>query len=602
MKAILLALPITLAFRAAVQSGIVPQRLQGPPPRRHLAPVAAADGSAADGSAGSAESRAALERLFRVADAEGGSAAAVASSTLREDGVITDLPLWRVQWSVLPGFNQLLNVHVPHYTHMFSQLADAPSEGARFGHLLLPGGSENLGDPRYALEPGTEAPLVGVLMQVRAVVPLSEGRMQIVAHALCRFEVMRATQTLPYSRADVRLLPDSEEIILLDHDDADGGALVGAPEGAREGAIEGAIEGAPEGAPEGAREGAPEGAPAGAPKGAREGAPEGALEGAPEGAKNQKGAITSSSDSVTSSGSWCGDQKGARRVAAVASSLEWASREMRVSADGDDQAGRVGELTTLEPDLESCAPAARAVATRLAKAYASRDAREAGVADDATAAQSDEGVEALAEAAAAAAAGMEAVAAFAAAADPAAAAAAAAKAMEKLAATAVDPAAAVLASEQRVWCELIRVTELARQLLTTLDEDGSPIFLVLRTEDGDQQVPVSIPSQILELLPPPPSGGWPGKGNWSSSRRVLSSYPSSRRAQRLSFCVASLLPSLDRQRLLEAASIISRLQIEMDHLEAIRGKLQLIVALRSSQLSIEGIGEGEDDGYPSATA
>ena len=578
MKAILLALPITLAFRAAVQSGIVPQRLQGPPPRRHLAPVAAADGSAADGSAGSAESRAALERLFRVADAEGGSAAAVASSTLREDGVITDLPLWRVQWSVLPGFNQLLNVHVPHYTHMFSQLADAPSEGARFGHLLLPGGSENLGDPRYALEPGTEAPLVGVLMQVRAVVPLSEGRMQIVAHALCRFEVMRATQTLPYSRADVRLLPDSEEIILLDHDDADGGALVGAPEGAREGAIEGAIEGAPEGAPEGA------------------------LEGAPEGAKNQKGAITSSSDSVTSSGSWCGDQKGARRVAAVASSLEWASREMRVSADGDDQAGRVGELTTLEPDLESCAPAARAVATRLAKAYASRDAREAGVADDATAAQSDEGVEALAEAAAAAAAGMEAVAAFAAAADPAAAAAAAAKAMEELAATAVDPAAAVLASEQRVWCELIRVTELARQLLTTLDEDGSPIFLVLRTEDGDQQVPVSIPSQILELLPPPPSGGWPGKGNWSSSRRVLSSYPSSRRAQRLSFCVASLLPSLDRQRLLEAASIISRLQIEMDHLEAIRGKLQLIVALRSSQLSIEGIGEGEDDGYPSATA
>lgn len=554
MKALLLVLPITLAFRAAVQSGIVPQRLQGPPPRRHLAPVAAADGSAADGSAGSAESRAALERLFRVADAEGGSAAAVASSTLREDGVITDLPLWRVQWSVLPGFNQLLNVHVPHYTHMFSQLADAPSEGARFGHLLLPGGSENLGDPRYALEPRTEAPLVGVLMRVRAVVPLSEGRMQIVAHALCRFEVMRATQTLPYSRADVRLLPDSEEIILLDHDDANGGALVGA------------------------------------------------LVGAPEGAKNQKGAITSSSDSVTSSGSWCGDQKGARRVAAVASSLEWASREMRVSADSDDHAGRVGELTTLEPDLESCAPAARAVATRLAKAYASRDAREAGGADDATAAQSDEGVEALAEAAAAAAAGMEAVAAFAAAADPAAAAAAAAKAMEELAATAVDPAAALLASEQRVWCELIRVTELARQLLTTLDEDGSPIFLVLRTEDGDQQVPVSIPSQILELLPPPPSGGWPGEGNWSSSRRVLSSYPSSRRAQRLSFCVASLLPSLDRQRLLEAASIISRLQIEMDHLEAIRGKLQLIVALRSSQLSIEGIGEGEDDGYPSATA
>ena len=45
---------------------------------------------------------------------------------LEAGGVLEDLPLWRVQWSVLPGFNQLLHVHVPHYTDMFSQLARQP--------------------------------------------------------------------------------------------------------------------------------------------------------------------------------------------------------------------------------------------------------------------------------------------------------------------------------------------------------------------------------------------------------------------------------------------------------------------------------------------
>ena len=59
-------------------------------------------------------SRAALERLFREGDDN--------TAATSRPGVITDLPLWRVQWPVLPGFNSALNVHVPHYTHMFSGL------------------------------------------------------------------------------------------------------------------------------------------------------------------------------------------------------------------------------------------------------------------------------------------------------------------------------------------------------------------------------------------------------------------------------------------------------------------------------------------------
>ena len=132
-----------------------------------------------------------------------------------EGELIRDLPLWRVQWPASPGCSQVYNVHVPHYTHMFTTL-DAASTAlgvpGLFGHLLLPGGSANLGDPAYALVAGSEAPLIGVVMQVIEVAPLADGRLQVTAAGLCRFEVVRATQTTPYSRADVRPLPDDDEV------------------------------------------------------------------------------------------------------------------------------------------------------------------------------------------------------------------------------------------------------------------------------------------------------------------------------------------------------------------------------------------------------
>ena len=51
-------------------------------------------------------------------------------------------------------------------------------------------------------------------MQMRRVTPLPGGRLQIEASAISRFEVVSPTQSLPYSRADVRLLPDDEEVEL----------------------------------------------------------------------------------------------------------------------------------------------------------------------------------------------------------------------------------------------------------------------------------------------------------------------------------------------------------------------------------------------------
>ena len=58
--------------------------------------------------------RAALEVAFRKTVA---ATSVVADTAPTIPGVLADLPLWRVQWPVLPGFNQVLHVHVPHYVH-----------------------------------------------------------------------------------------------------------------------------------------------------------------------------------------------------------------------------------------------------------------------------------------------------------------------------------------------------------------------------------------------------------------------------------------------------------------------------------------------------
>ncbi|KAK9839519.1 hypothetical protein WJX81_006943 [Elliptochloris bilobata] len=115
---------------------------------------------------------------------------------------LEDLPLWRVQWAALPGTLQTLHVHVPHYAHMMETLLAGPQPW-RIGHLLLPGGSANLGSPGFELRPRTRAPLVGTLLEVVGAMRAGDGRLLLLMAGVARFRVVRERQSTPYSRADV---------------------------------------------------------------------------------------------------------------------------------------------------------------------------------------------------------------------------------------------------------------------------------------------------------------------------------------------------------------------------------------------------------------
>jgi hypothetical protein len=135
----------------------------------------------------------------------------------------------------------ILHVHKLHYLHMFDSVLAGPRPWV-FGHLYLPGGgwvatgsrassmqgthrcrgcarvrllalrlptrpaqpfpsspavpaprppggSANLGAEGYALAPGSQAPMVGVLMEVTRAVRLMDGKLLLLATAVARFKV-----------------------------------------------------------------------------------------------------------------------------------------------------------------------------------------------------------------------------------------------------------------------------------------------------------------------------------------------------------------------------------------------------------------------------
>ena len=131
--------------------------------------------------------------------------------------IMKDLPLWRVQWTELPGFQNVLNVHVAHYTNMFQKILFSDAKPKYFGHVYLPGGSDNLDNPEYKLEEGSKASLVGVLMQIADYQQQDDGRLTLIVQALEKFRIVEAQRHhSPYAIATVEILPDEEFIESFD--------------------------------------------------------------------------------------------------------------------------------------------------------------------------------------------------------------------------------------------------------------------------------------------------------------------------------------------------------------------------------------------------
>jgi hypothetical protein len=151
----------------------------------------------------------------------------------RGSTIIKDLPLWRVQWTELPGFQNVLNVHVAHYTNMFQKVIFSDTNPKYFGHIYLPGGSDNLDNPEYKLEEGTKASMVGVLMQIADYKQLNDGRLVLIVQAVEKFRIVEAQRHhSPYAIATVEILPDEEFIESFDDGPADGDNHIKAVESA----------------------------------------------------------------------------------------------------------------------------------------------------------------------------------------------------------------------------------------------------------------------------------------------------------------------------------------------------------------------------------
>ncbi|KAG8471159.1 hypothetical protein KFE25_009580 [Diacronema lutheri] len=181
-------------------------------PRRACRPLASDGGDLLGGAdAGRNERVGELKRLFYAPDAAASDEPAANARRARAHGVYADLALCRWSFTILPHAQLVLNVFQPEYVHLFESLI-ATRPPWLYAHVQLPGGLANLANDDYALVPGSKAPLAGTLMRVVRADRQSDARLRLVVQGLRRVRVLRATQRLPFARADVRALPDAEEL------------------------------------------------------------------------------------------------------------------------------------------------------------------------------------------------------------------------------------------------------------------------------------------------------------------------------------------------------------------------------------------------------
>ena len=151
---------------------------------------------------------------------------------LPSGGIWTHLPLWRVPWQEVPGRTNVLLVHEPVYTNMFETILRSSDNDVHYvGHLYLPPAAHPQERRQRAKAPlctwqeqqqqqqssnnqddDDKSAVLGTLLRITDYRRMSDGRLLLLVQAVERFVVVHVHQTLPYSVADVQLLPDLEEL------------------------------------------------------------------------------------------------------------------------------------------------------------------------------------------------------------------------------------------------------------------------------------------------------------------------------------------------------------------------------------------------------
>jgi len=171
-------------------------------------------------------------------------------------GKISNLSLFRAAWYELPGRSNVLIIRDPIYTNMFERIfytdkndttsATSSSEITPwvFGHVFTPKTKKDKKSKKTMPEKdktlqklltwnetnrngGTTASalsspaVLGTLMYVRDYRRLKDGRILALVQAAEKFVVDEIRQSLPYAIADVKIMPDVEELRLEEASDMD---------------------------------------------------------------------------------------------------------------------------------------------------------------------------------------------------------------------------------------------------------------------------------------------------------------------------------------------------------------------------------------------
>lgn len=505
-----------------------------------------------DGGGGAApELRAMLEATLRLDDGRR-QVADVAGSA----GTIDDLSLWTSRWTTLPGFTHRIHVTEPGSIHMFNSLLKREGP-AHFGQLRLPNGTE-LDQADYMLLPSHRAPKVGVLMEALSAEPLADGSITVLARAVGRFRLAALTARAPFARANVALFPDEEELAEA--------------RGMQQ--------------------------PTGLPR------------------------------------HWRAE---AARAAASCASLTWWERESQLLAHSHarrasglaDAHHRGAEelapfnlrLSIADTGLSACSAAERAaeasLASRAREGAATPAGRDSDDTDDAhrsdASSRRDSAPQTALDRLFESGAALEGF-------------------TQPSAASGGDGGYKVvyrprtlfsrerpflLALEQSLWSELVMCLLLSRKLESrqqqrarAADADADARDAARDAESdaesdggatggaatGEEEEPVPLPEAFMLLQPPAPAYGWPaGMPAAPAATEWLQrwGYPPVRRAQRLSYLMAALVPELDRQALLGKGSVRERLTHAIFYLCERRTSLSARLALEASGVGGGGVDLGD---------